>query len=112
MTFSNTAYLYVDGESHFEGASKCWAKLHPGLDLGSMCHEILDEQVSDVRFYPKAKFFWYDGLLAILDESGCGREPNVARAVYVTSMVGSEDDRHAAAVYIRKSGFEPLIIPE
>jgi uncharacterized LabA/DUF88 family protein len=109
-------YLYVDGESHYEGSAKCWRNLQKDQSLetlGARPNLAFSGKTNfpeHPRFslYHKAHFFW-DGMLL-----RCARalEQYAHRAVYVTSIATDDNGEHSAAVYIRKAGFEPLIVRE
>lgn len=120
----DTVYLYVDGESHYVGSEKCWARIHPSMPLEAMQSSIVHGTQTPsfpphptVRLHKEAMFFWDQDLLRSIcacyaDDIGGYLKSEVERAVYVTSMGNSEEARHEAARYIRGSGFEPMIIQE
>lgn len=116
-----SAYVYVDGESHYIGAERTWRALHgehatldtlqPSKDIirgGDMTH--FPDKPRITAHHP-AKFFWDAHLIwNMVAVHGACR--TVHRAVYFTGMPGNPDDIFRAQEIIRKAGFEPVVASE
>jgi uncharacterized LabA/DUF88 family protein len=110
-------YLYVDGESHFCTAEKCWKNLHgqdknlssldyPKGDTARMSHQI--------ALYEPAKFFWDPSVPPKIFNRFFNTDYSrmIERKVYFTSFTGTETGLHDAQVKIREAGFEPDVVRE
>jgi len=108
-----TAYLYVDGESHYAMAEKCLRNIH-GEE--AMLETVVVNPTSgaptyaDQRFWHNrdARFFWDKHVTYLANISFA----HIDRSVYFTAFTGTPKNLHKARVSIREAGFEPQVLLE
>jgi uncharacterized LabA/DUF88 family protein len=117
-------YIYVDGESHYARSAKCWRDLHgPDRTLA----DVVDIQgpfdgygqgraTKTTRRFTHdeaGRLFWDAAILMrtrVIPE--LSHERVIKRAVYATSLVGSDEMLHNLRTLIRSAGLDPLVVLE
>lgn len=105
-----TAYLYVDGESHYIMAEKVLKKVHGERATLDGVVRNPNLPASDQGFWHDrdSKFFWDNHATSAANISF----QHVDRAMYFTAFTGRPENLHNARVTIREAGFEPQVLPE
>lgn len=125
LRLNMVSVVYVDGENHFlrtEKVFKMQREEHTSLErawknrtvVGAAAYPDESEPIveADRSFF----FFWDKQVLDYLEKTlprvvGRGVR-NVMRGVYATSCYGDVETVHQARVWIRKKGFDPLVVHE
>jgi uncharacterized LabA/DUF88 family protein len=109
-------YLYVDGESHYLMADKCWKKIFGDTaDLKSLGYSESASGLSHrIAIYQPAKFLWDPSLPGKIFRSEYNVDYSrlITRQVYFTTFTGTPEGLQDARVAIRKAAFEPEIVHE
>jgi uncharacterized LabA/DUF88 family protein len=109
-------YLYVDGESHFSTAERCWKRIQgEAADLNSLRYRENAPALSyRIALYQPAKFFWDPLVLSrlFISDYNVHYSNLITRRVYFTSFTGGTEGLQEARVKIREAGFEPEIVSE
>lgn len=103
----HTAYLYVDGESHYVMTEKVLKKAHGDEASLEVVEGNSQISVSDQQFWHNrdAKFFWDKNAT---HQAGIPFR-HIDRAVYFTAFTGTPENLQKARVSIRQAGFEPQV---